>query len=241
MEAKGGRTLYGHAIGFIMLDTRFARIPGDVGNATTWSFPVLYRTVRGATSQRVVRERAEGLLEPFVEAAHELARDGVRAISTSCGFLAVYQKQIAAEIPVPVFTSSLMQIPLVYRMLRPEQKVGVIAVDSRYLSEDILREVGADGVPIAKAGTEAEEELTRVLIDGKEDLDVTKAEADMIRVSKRLVEQNPDVGAIVLECTNMPPYARSVSRATSLPVFDIVNLTNYVYRSLMPEPFLTRA
>ncbi len=134
-----------------------------------------------------------------------------------------------------------MQIPLVYRMLRPEQKVGVIAVDSRYLSEDILREVGADGVPIVKAGTEAEEELTRVLIDGKEDLDVTKAEADMIRVSKRLVEENPDVGAIVLECTNMPPYARSVSRATSLPVFDIVNLTNYVYRSLMPEPFLTRA
>ena len=132
MEAKGGRTLFGHAIEFIMLDTRFARIPGDVGNATTWSFPVLYRTVRGATSQRVVRERAEGLLEPFVEAAHELARDGVRAISTSCGFLAVYQKQIAAEIPVPVFTSSLMQIPLGYRMLRPEQKVGVIAVDSRY-------------------------------------------------------------------------------------------------------------
>lgn len=241
MEAKGGRALFGHAIGFIMLDTRFARIPGDVGNATTWSFPVLYRTVRGATSQRVVRERAEGLLEPFVEAAHELARDGVRAISTSCGFLAVYQKQIAAEIPVPVFTSSLMQIPLVYRMLRPEQEVGLIAVDSRYLSEDILREVGADGVPIAKAGTEAEEELTRVLIDGKEDLDVTRAEADMIRVSKRLVEQNPDVGAIVLECTNMPPYARSVSEATSLPVFDIVNLTNYVYRSLMPEPFLTRA
>ena len=241
MEAKGGRTLFGHAIGFIMLDTRFARIPGDVGNATNWSFPVLYRTVRGATSQRVVRERAEGLLELFVEAAHELVSDGVRAISTSCGFLAVYQKQIAAEIPVPVFTSSLMQIPLVYRMLRPEQKVGVIAVDSRYLSEDILREVGADGVSIAKAGTEAEEVLTRVLIDGKEDLDVTKAEADRIRVSKRLVEENPDVGAIVLECTNMPPYARSVSRATSLPVFDIVNLTNYVYRSLMPEPFLTRA
>ncbi len=86
-------------------------------------------------------------LEAFVEAAHELARDGVRAISTSCGFLAVYQKQIAAEISVPVFTSSLMQIPLVYRMLRPEQTVGVIAVDSRYLSEVILREVGADGVP----------------------------------------------------------------------------------------------
>ena len=114
-------------------------------------------------------------------------------------------------------------------------------MDSRYLSEDILREVGADGVPIAKAGTEAEEELTRVLIDGKEDLDVTRAEADRVRVSKRLVEENPDVGAIVLECTNMPPYACSVSRATSLPVFDIVSLTNYVYRSLMPEPFLTRA
>lgn len=240
MEAKGGRNFYGQAIGFILLDTRFARIPGDIGNATTWYFPVLYRVVRGATSQLVVREKAEGLLEPFLEAAHDLVKCGVRAISTSCGFLAVYQKAIAAEIPVPVFTSSLMQIPMVHQMLRSDQKIGVITVDSRFLSKELLREVGADSIPIAVMGTENEEELTNVLIDGKQDLDVEKAENDLIRVSKRLVEENPEVGAIVLECTNMPPYARSVQKATSLPVFDIVTLTNYVYQALEPKSFLNQ-
>lgn len=240
MEVKGGRHTYGHAVGFIMLDTRFARIPGDIGNATTWSFPVLYRVVGGATATKVVRQKAEGLLEPFLAAAHELERDGVRAISTSCGFLAVYQSQIAAQMSIPVLTSSLLQIPMVHRMLRPEQKVGVITVDSRFLTPALLHEVGADGVPLAIAGTEGEEELTDVLIDGKVDLDVEKAEGDLIRVARRLVEQNPEVGAIVLECTNMPPYAHSIHKAVGLPVFDIVSLTNYVYRALEPTPFLSR-
>jgi len=240
MEVKGGRNVFGEAIGFIMLDTRFARIPGDVGNATTWPFPVRYRVVPDATSTRVVRQNADGLLGPFLEAAIELAEEGVRAISTSCGFLGVYQRQIAGEVPVPVFTSSLMQIPMVHKMLGPHQKIGVITVDSRFLTEELLREVGAEDIPLAVVGTENEEELTHVLIDGKPDLDVDKAERDLIRVAKRLVEDHPDVGAVVLECTNMPPYARSVHKATSLPVFDIVTLTNYVYQALEPQPFLSR-
>lgn len=239
-ETKGGRNLFGHAIGIVMLDTRFARIPGDIGNAGTWDFPVLYRVVEDATPVRVVRKKSEGLLAPFISAAQALAAQGVRAVTTSCGFLAVYQKQIAAQVPVPVYTSSLMQIPLVHRMVGPHRKVGVITVDSRFLTPELLGEVGAADVPLVVEGTEGGEELTRVLIDGKEDLDVAKAEQDVVRAARRLLERDAAVGAIVLECTNMPPYARSVQRATGLPVFDIVTLTRYVYGALEPAAFLQR-
>src|SRR5262245_1577293 len=105
MKIRGGTTLYGHIIGIIVLDTRFPRVPGDIGNAGTWPFPVRYRVVPQASPERVVRQQAEGLLAPFLEAAQALVADGVRAITTSCGFLSLYQHEIAAAVPVPVFTS----------------------------------------------------------------------------------------------------------------------------------------
>ncbi len=233
MRIRGGRTIYGHAVGIIVLDTCFPRIPGDIGNATTWPFPVLYRVVPQASPERVVRQHAAGLLEPFLAAARDLVHQGVRAITTSCGFLSLYQQEIAAAVPVPVFTSSLMQIPLVARMLSPDQKVGVITVEARSLTAEHLRAIGADGVPLVIVGTETEEELTRVLIDNKPELDVEKATAEMVRVASRLTTTHPEVGAIVLECTNMPPYAQAVQQATGLPVFDIVTLTHWVYHALV--------
>lgn len=233
MKPRGGHTLYGHTIGIIVLDTQFPRIPGDIGNATTWSFPVRYRVVPQASPARVVRQRAEGLLEPFVHAAHALVHDGARAITTSCGFLSLYQQEMAAAVPVPVFTSSLMQIPLVARMLRADQQIGVITIDSRHLTEAHLHAVGVHDLPLVIAGLETEKELTRVLIDNEPELDVQQAEADMVHVARRMVVDHPDIGAIVLECTNMPPYTRAVQRATGLPVFDIVTLTNWVYQAFV--------
>ena len=124
MIVKGGRTNYGEPIGILMLDTKFPRIFGDIGNAETFSFPVRYKRVVGATPQRVVKEADPSLIEPFIEAAKELEQKGVSAITTSCGFLAIFQDYLADAVDIPVFTSSLIQVPLVYRMLKkkPESR-----------------------------------------------------------------------------------------------------------------------
>jgi hypothetical protein len=234
-RVRGGFSQYGFAVGILMLDTRFPRIPGDMGNATTFPFPVRYHRVGGASPARVVRGGAAGLLPAFVEGARALEREGVGAITTNCGFLVKFQRELAAAVSVPVFTSSLLLIPLVQRMLPPgRRRVGVLAVDAGALTGEHLEGAGIGGdVPLAIAGMEGEKEFTRVLLGDEAELDVDLARAEHVRVARRLLADHPDVGAIVLECTNMPPYAADIQRATGLPVFDVVSLVRLVHDALV--------
>ncbi len=235
--ARGGRSVFGASLGVLMLETRFARIPGDIGNAETWPFPVLYRVVKGASPERVVLRAAEGLLPLFLEAAEELVRLGAGAITTSCGFLSLFQREIAAHVGVPVATSSLMQIPSVQATLPPGRRVGVVTVSAASLTPAHFRAVGApEDTPFA--GTENGVEFFRVLITGeKDDLDVAHAAHDVLEAGRDLVRRHPEVGAIVLECTNMPPYAAALAEAVGLPVYDITTLVRWLCAGLQPTSY----
>jgi Asp/Glu/hydantoin racemase len=235
-KAQGGKAVYGARLGILMLEARFPRIPGDMGNAQTWPFPVLYKVVRGASPQRVVRERAAGLLPAFLEAARELVALGADGITTNCGFLSLYQAEIARHVGVPVATSSLMQVPFVESLLPPGRRVGILTVSARDLSPEHLAAAGvAADTPVA--GTEEGVEFTRVLIGNERELDVAKAEEDILAAGRELLRRHPAVGAIVLECTNMGPYARALSEAVGLPVFDIVGFISWFHAGLGPREF----
>src|SRR5438093_8805428 len=141
-RVRGGFNQYGFTVGILMLDTRFPRIVGDMGNAATFPFPVRYHRVAGADPDRVVRRGAEGLLEGFVAGARALEAEGVGAVTTNCGFLIKYQAQLAAAVRVPVFTSSLLLVPLVHRMLPPGGRVGVMTANAGPLTPDHLTIAG---------------------------------------------------------------------------------------------------
>jgi len=235
--ARGGKALYGVPLGILMLEARFPRIPGDMGNAATWPFPVLYRVVRGASPEKVVLQGARGLLPDFTEAARELVRFGAEAITTNCGFLCLFQKELAAAVGVPVATSSLMQVPWVQTTLPPGKRVGVVTVSGSTLTPAHLE---AAGVPLDTpvTGTENGREFFRVLIKAeKDDMDIAAAEQDVVDAGKDLVARHPDVGAIVLECTNMPPYAAALEAALNLPVYDIYSMINWLHAGLRPRVF----
>jgi len=233
-RVRGGFNQYGFTVGILMLDTRFPRIPGDMGHAATFPFPVRYHRVPGASPDLVVRRGAAGLLPAFVEGARQLEREGVGAVTTNCGFLVKYQTELAASVRVPVLTSSLLLVPLVHRMLPPGLRVGILTVNAAGLGDEHLRGAGIGGdIPLAVAGLEGEKEFTRVLLGDEAELDVDQAREEHVRVARRLVTDHPDIGAIVLECTNMPPYAADVQRATGLPVFDIVSLVTLVHGALV--------
>jgi hypothetical protein len=234
--ARGGKSLYGARVGILMLETRFPRIPGDMGNAETWPFPVVYKVVPGASPRRVVCDGARGLLENFLDAAEELVRLGADGITTTCGFLSLYQRQIAAHVGVPVATSSLMQIPFVERVLPPGKRVGVLTVSAANLTEEHLLAAGADpATPVG--GTDNGSEFTRVMINDEERLDVAAAERDILAAGDALVTSHRDVGAVLLECTNMVPYARALSERLRLPVFSIYTFVTWFQAGLVPRDF----
>jgi Asp/Glu/hydantoin racemase len=236
-KATGGKNIFGFSIGILTLESKFPRIPGDMGNATTWNFPVLYKVVKNASPDAVVRKGDRNLLEPFINGAKELEKEGVRAITTNCGFLAMFHNEMASAVNVPVFTSSLMQVPLVYAMLKPTQKVGIITINSKTLSQKHLGAVGVDKIPHVILGTEDEEEFTLAILDNKMELDVEKSRAELVKVAVKLISNNPDVGAVVLECTNMTPYAAAIQEKIDLPVFDIYTLVQMVHLAVVRNEF----
>jgi hypothetical protein len=234
--AHGGKALYGARVGILMLETRFPRILGDMGNGLTWPFPVLYKVVPGATPDRVVRHKSEGLHNAFLDAAAELVQLGADGITTTCGFLSLFQRELAAHVEVPVATSSLMQIPLVERLLPPGKRVGVLTVSAPSLTPEHFIAAGADPeTPVV--GTEAGREFTRVMLDEKHTLDAAIAERDILDAGEALVAKHENIGTVVLECTNMTPYARVLSEHLRLPVFSIYSFVTWFQAGLAPRDF----
>lgn len=234
--AHGSKALYGARVGILMLETRFPRIPGDMGNALTWPFPVLYKVVPGASPRRVVHDRARGLLDAFLEAAAELVRLGADGITTTCGFLSLYQREIAAHVGVPVAASSLMQLPLLERVLPPGRRAGVLTISAASLTREHLIMAGANpDTPVI--GTDAGAEFTRAILGDEPSLDCAAAERDIIEAGEELAARHPETGAVLLECTNMVPYARAVSERLRLPVYSIHSFVTWFQAGLAPRDF----
>lgn len=235
--ARGGKAVYGVPLGILMLEARFPRIPGDMGNGTTWPFPVMFRVVKGASPERVVLEGARGLFEDFLRAAEDLVALGCEGITTNCGFLSLFQAELSQRLGVPVATSSLMQVPMVQALLPPGRRVGVVTVSAGSLTPAHLLAAGCPA-DLPFVGTETGREFFRVLIKAeKEDMDVALAREDILDAGRELVRRHPEVGAIVLECTNMPPYAAALSDAVGLPVYDIYSFITWFHAGLRPHSF----
>ena len=235
--ARGGKAIYGAPLGILMLEAKFPRIPGDMGNATTWPFPVLYRVVKGASPEKVVLNGAAGLLDDFLAAAADLVAQGAEALTTNCGFLSIFQREIAAHVKVPVATSALLQFPWIAATLPPGRRVGIITVSKASLTP---RHLEAAGIPpdTPIVGTEGGQEFFRVLIKAEQqDMDVRLAARDILAAGAELLAMAPDIGAILLECTNMPPYAFALQERFGLPVYDIFSLVTWLHAGIRPKPF----
>ncbi len=223
------------------METTFPRIPGDIGNANTFPFPVLYKIVKGASPERVVGPRDQTLLEAFIQAGKELEAQGVKAITTSCGFMILYQKEIAQSLSVPFFSSSLLQVPLVHKIIGDKKKIGIITYDSQALTEEHLKAAGIDkNIPLIIAGMEKSQAFAGFLKGYEDIVDIERCTTEHVTVAQKMRQQDPSLGAIVLECTNMPPYSYKIQDILDIPVFDIITLVNWVYHGLSPIHFRGR-
>lgn len=230
-----GRPVHGVAIGIIVLDTEFQRLPGDIANALTWRFPVQFDVVRGVTPQRVIGGDPDDFLPPFLAAIDRLVALGVDGITTSCGFLAAAQARLAAHSPVPVASTSLMQIPLVRAMLPASATIGVICTDRARLGDEHFLGVGAPlGLPVAELA--ADGPIRAAMRSGARTVDYPAQERELLAVADTLLRAHPGIGAFVHECANLAPYSARLQEATGRPVYDIVTLVDWLYSGLRPRP-----
>jgi Asp/Glu/hydantoin racemase len=241
MPTVAPRAIYGQAVGIVMQQDTILRLPGDVGNATTFPFPVRYELVDGVDPRDLKSPaRARAAAPAFARAAQALEAAGARVIGTGCGYLSILQQEIQAAVRVPVLSSSLLQVPWVARTLAPGRRVGIVTADSRPLDDAYFEPLGwtSRSVPVTIVGIEQETEFVDLLHhhDGEED-QLRRMHQTMARLARRLVETTPEVGALVLECTNLPPFAATMQRATGLPVFDVVTLLSWAQAGAVRQPF----
>lgn len=236
MRIQGGKTVFGATLGILMLNTRFPRIPGDIGNAASWPFAVQYRVVRQATPDNVVRGDPAGLLEAFVAEGRALVEMGCDGIATNCGFLVPLQADMARALGVPVASSALLQGGLIRQTLPAGQRLGVLTISAETLTAAHLNAAGLPpDTPLA--GTGAASHFTQAILSDAAEIDIARARQDNIDAARRLVADHPDIGAILLECTNMVPFAADIRRATGRPVFSIHTFLLWFQAALLPRRF----
>jgi Asp/Glu/hydantoin racemase len=206
-------------LGIVMLDTRFPRPPGDIGNPDSFSFPVLFSRLDGATVAQVVTGEPlpQALKAAVLDEAHKLVAAGATAITTSCGFLSPLQAELQAALPVPVITSALWLLPRLRQAHGPDARIGIITYDARKLS---AHHVPDDG-PLSIEGLAPGCHLHNVIAEDLPDLDLKQAETDAADAARRLCERAGRLDAVVLECTNLPPYREKIAKICRLPVLDI--------------------
>lgn len=218
---------------------QLATLPGNSTHPETFPFPIRYERIAGACFETVVRDPSDQIFDRMVAAIAAMANDGIRAVTTSCGFNAVFQQRLAATATIPVFTSSLLQVPTAAAMIGPSRTVGIMTANQSALTDAHLRSAGIEAsISVRIAGIEATKQWRLFHDDAKAEIDLLAVEDEILEVVETLARENNNIGAIVLECTDLPPFAGAIRRATGLPVFDIVTLTEWVYRAAGGSPLL---
>ncbi len=257
---KSNCPYYGQSIGIIMLDMStmtggatvtagqstqlegFTRVPGDVGNASSFGFSVQYKMIKGITTNDVINANpSDKGIEVIVQASRELEQEGVRAIATTCGLFSIFQTAMAEAVEIPVFSSALLQVPMVSHLIGKHRKVGIITANSDILTEAHLTAVGIDGsVPHVLWGTQARppEENFWVWDELDPHTRTGQLEEKLALTAQRMQEEHPDIGAIVLECTNTPPGSHAIQQATGLPVYDVITLIKWAHSGVVQRRYI---
>lgn len=238
IKTRKNHVCYGMGLGVILLNDAYPGFPGDVRNASAFHFPIQYEIAEGVTNKTLVYDKNPAQCrEAIIAAARKLERLGCRAVVAECGYFAFFQKDIAGAVDVPVFMSSLLQVPFIQQVIGPKKLVGIICAQKQYLSEAHLQNVGV--VPDSNyviAG--AQDEFACTEFDNlwnphkrpeRPEAYYDQAEQQMVRAAQNFVATHPNIGAIMLECTGMQPFARAIQRAVDLPVFSWGTLFDYIY------------
>ena len=243
MIVEGGKQYYGEAIGIALFDgRRYPILPGDVANASTYDYPVRLKVIEGLFDTPTPWDETRAVpadIQKIIDAVKSLEDDGVRAVVTACGFFSVVQEVLADAVHIPVFTSPLMMVPQIVRMIRNDRSVCIITASERLLVSDYLTAVGiASDMPVHIVGMEASTEFYATHMGGtRTTLDVDLQRRELVETARNAVIQFPDTGALLLECSQLPTFAADIQDVVNLPVFDYIGFIDMIYCSVVQRRY----
>jgi len=238
MLVRGGKPFFGTAIGIIMMDTKFPRGRGNLGNATTFPFPVCYKVLQGITAENLADDQ-ELSRQKFIEAARELEAEGVQAITSCVGSAARFQRDVANAINIPFFASIYNFIPVIYSMINANKIIGLFHDRDRHIGDDLFALAGwsSRDIPVVTTFMADDSLFARMIAEDLEVLDESVLAAEVEALTKDFVHFYPQAGAIVLLCGNYDRFSPMIREVSRLPVFGMREYTAFIAASVGAMPY----
>lgn len=222
------------ALGILELQNKPLELPKTLAGPETFRFPVKRLQVPGASARHVV-DGDRSVRDAYIHSARQLEKEGVAAIIANCGFTALFQADVAAAVSIPVALSSLLLVPVVAKTLPPGRKIGILTYEASKLTEHHFVGAGWSSREISVVvkgieGSESWQELVKPIPKPR----VTVLIKDVMAAATCLLQAEPDIGALVFECTAFPVAADTVRRETGLRVADVLTLANMLIEMSPP-------
>jgi|SRR5699024_2690528 len=237
INMKQGKYVSGYSVGVLFLDNCwYPVLPGNVANLSTYDFPVVFKVVPNCTQDRI-HAGDPTLVDDIIKVAKQMEEEGARAISSACGFFGNFQKQVADAVEIPVFLSSVLQVPWIKSGLKSYQDIGMLTADRNGINENLFNSCGiSDPHYIKIKGLQDLPEFSAI-IESRGSFDNNIVKEEVVHAAVELVNENPNIGAILLECSDLPPYASDIQQATGLPVFDFITMINWIHMATAQKPY----
>jgi len=224
------------SLGVIRLDYDYPAAPGDIDSPESFAYDVYYKVVPGFTFEMCQSGKlSDTVQERFIESIQWLVNEKkVKAITGDCGFMMNFQELARKVTSIPIFMSSLCQLPAVTCGFSPKEQIIIFTANKNSLEpmRDLIRD---------ECGVDTQEKRYHIVgcedVDGfeavalGEKVDTKKVEPGIVQKALDTLKLYPNSRAFLLECTEMPPYSDAIRLATGLPVFDAITACNFFMES----------
>lgn len=229
------------SLGVIRLDWHYHPVPGDVGSSDSFEYPVYYRAVPGLTFEVC----QSGVMTPeirehFKEAIRYLDKDkGVSVITSDCGFFMWFQREARLYTSKPVVMSSLCILPALHSSLGSDGKIAILSANSTSLEpmhDTCAQECGVDWNQDCYVLVGCQDVDGFEAVASGAPVDLEKVTPGIVKKAKEVIAKHRNIHAILMECTQLPPFSDDVRAATGLPVYDIVTCADFFVRGFVDNP-----
>lgn len=232
-----GQNVAGYSVGILYLDNVwYPLMPGNVVNASTYDFPVRMKAVPNLDTPKL-HSGNPILVKEIIKAAKELEKEGVRAISSACGFFGHFHRQVADVMNIPVCLSSLVQVSWIKTALKSNQKIGVLTANASAITDDLLKSCYVYDSSILVIKDLRNEPHFSAIMEDRGSFDNTEVRKEVVKAACELVEENANIGAFLLECSDTPPYASDIQKAVGLPVYDFITMIKWLHNATTQKPY----